>query len=1298
MRILYVYNSDHERKLVRHALELESGSFQIIEAGSRHEFEALLALGNYDLILSEASGGGSDSLQVLDIVKERASPIPVVIITGTGSRKLAQEAMKRGAADYVLKSPRQIYKLPGTLRRVLEEQRLRTEIERAREAIRASEERYTSLFQTAREAILRIDGEGTVLAANPAAAGLLGYKNPEVMIGTPFPVDVTAFDIDNTYDQLLENGYVTKDPVLLIKQGGSGDESYVRGSAILHQDENGQDEYINVLLSDVTEHVLLNRQLAENQRRLKALFDNALDGIIITNDAGEFIDANPAACKLLGYSQAELQHLSAWELLPEESSSQSRQNWQSLLASGALSSETQALRKDGKPLVIEFHAVTNFLPGMHLAIFRDISEAKLQQQTLLESKTLLEDTFASLDDALFVVNPSDRIILNCNIAVERIFGYSPDELIGKNTRMLFIDSKSYLRYGKAARLALTKTGSYHTEVPVRRKDGRAFLAELSASRIGEAPGWTGDAVVLLRDITEKKRCEQALRESEARFSTIFNSSPIGIVLTRLADGKIIDVNQAFLSLLGFTRREVIGHTTLEPNMWATQEERGRIVERLREQGGISNVELKYRRKSGETGDSLTSSELIRIGDEQYMLSLINDITQRKQVEEALIASENKLRLITDALPALINYIDADQRYRFTNRAYEDWFGVTSDEVYGKRLEEVLGTPAYQVISRYVDQVLTGQAVNYDTWMPYKDGRARYVHASYIPDIGANGQVQGYYALINDISELKRGDQALRESEERFRRALENIPDVVVIYDRELRIQYINSATRRITGRSPSDFIGRRDDEIWPPEVYQVYLPTLQRALESRKVCSLETDLILPEGGERSLQITCVPLVDEAGEVREVLGITHDLTEIKQSEDKLQQLYESERQQRQLAEALRDVSAALNATLDVDAILERLLENVGRAIPFDLSYILRIDGKVARLTHSRAFGNSVDYEAAHDSPSLTLEVEQTEYLRRLVAGGVPEMIPDLSAIPGWPYLPGRNDGCAWLGAPILVGKKTVAIFSLLKMQASFFQPEHVDILTAFTSQAALALQNAKLFEDVRRSRERLYRMSRQLVEIQEKERRTIARELHDEIGQVLTGLKLLLGMSAGQPVKQVRANLREAESLANALLQRVREMSLDLRPAMLDDLGILPALLWLFERYTKQTGIRVEFNHQGIIDCRFAPDLETGMYRIIQEALTNAARHARVKQVQVGVWVQEGAIVLEVVDQGKGFDIDNVLNSTSSSGLHGIAERIELLGGKLTISSAPGEGTHLQATLPLHGRIERRSHERIHPAG
>lgn len=220
------------------------------------------------------------------------------------------------------------------------------------------------------------------------------------------------------------------------------------------------------------------------------------------------------------------------------------------------------------------------------------------------------------------------------------------------------------------------------------------------------------------------------------------------------------------------------------------------------------------------------------------------------------------------------------------------------------------------------------------------------------------------------------------------------------------------------------------------------------------------------------------------------------------------------------------------------------------------------------------------------------------------------------------------------------------------------------------------------EALKKSTEQLKTLSRRLMEVQELERRNIALELHDEIGQVLTGLKLTLEISTKLPAAELGDSLAQARGLVNELMARVRKLSLDLRPAMLDDLGLLPALLWHIEHYTAQTNVKVNFKHSGLEKQRFAPEVETAAYRVVQEALTNVARHANVSEATVRVWTDQHVLSIEVFDTGHGFDLDPVV-ARQTSGLAGMHERATLAGGQLKIESRLGEGTRLLAELSIN---------------
>jgi len=217
--------------------------------------------------------------------------------------------------------------------------------------------------------------------------------------------------------------------------------------------------------------------------------------------------------------------------------------------------------------------------------------------------------------------------------------------------------------------------------------------------------------------------------------------------------------------------------------------------------------------------------------------------------------------------------------------------------------------------------------------------------------------------------------------------------------------------------------------------------------------------------------------------------------------------------------------------------------------------------------------------------------------------------------------------------------------------------------------------------LQQEQEQLRIVSRQLLDSQEREKRALARELHDELGQELTALGLLLEASKQNPSSETDQQLEQARTLVGEMLRQVRQIPLDLRPSMLDDLGVVPALRWYCENYTSQTGIQVNFVPNDL-DQRFPSDVETAAYRITQEALTNVARHSGAKTVLVEVWVEAQALYLRIKDGGKGFDLAGTQAAVHSTGIASMRERARLLGGELKITTAPGVGTEITVRLPV----------------
>ena len=219
-------------------------------------------------------------------------------------------------------------------------------------------------------------------------------------------------------------------------------------------------------------------------------------------------------------------------------------------------------------------------------------------------------------------------------------------------------------------------------------------------------------------------------------------------------------------------------------------------------------------------------------------------------------------------------------------------------------------------------------------------------------------------------------------------------------------------------------------------------------------------------------------------------------------------------------------------------------------------------------------------------------------------------------------------------------------------------------------------------DLNAANTRLKALSRRLVDLQEAERRRIARELHDQIGQQLTGLKLLLGRDAGSERGQTAA-VKEARLVVLDLVQQVRQICLDLRPQVLDDLGLLIALKWHFKTYRRQTGITVRFRYRGFDESKVSRDKGIAVFRIVQEALTNVARHAKVRTVFVQVSTSRGSLCVRVEDEGVGYN-PRAMGHRAGSGLGTMRERVAIAGGTIKVTARRHAGCRIQVETPLGG--------------
>lgn len=386
-------------------------------------------------------------------------------------------------------------------------------------------------------------------------------------------------------------------------------------------------------------------------------------------------------------------------------------------------------------------------------------------------------------------------------------------------------------------------------------------------------------------------------------------------------------------------------------------------------------------------------------------------------------------------------------------------------------------------------------------------------------------------------------------------------------------------------------------------------------------------------------------------------------------------------------AVQTITDAALAHLTLDDLLHELLVRISQALNTDTAAILLVSEDGARLRLRASYGLGIVSES--------LELPIGDGVDGSIALSTqPIIVNDLSTVQVKRAFQ-REKVKSMMGVPLHIEGRVIGVADVGTFAPCSFTEEDLQLLQVVADRAVSAIERVRLFEQVRSGMESLRVLSQRLMEAQEAERRHIARELHDEIGQALTILKLDLETASEQMHQSApsadfdlgMARIQEGIVLLERTLGQVRRLSRELHPAVLEDLGLVSGLRWLVDRMARSRGIELQFSADSLAS-RLTPEIEIACFRIAQEALTNIARHARARQGQVELRQSDGMIVVSVADDGIGFDVQTARQGAAlgtSLGLLGMQERVQAVGGTLEIESNPEHGTLVRARFPAKWR-------------
>jgi PAS domain S-box-containing protein len=768
------------------------------------------------------------------------------------------------------------------------------------------------------------------------------------------------------------------------------------------------------------------------------------------------------------------------------------------------------------------------------------------------------------------------------------------------------------------------------------------------------------------DVKRYKKVKKALAESEERYRQLFENVPIGIYRTT-PDGRIVDSNPALVKMLGFSSFADLAKRNLEKEYSNAGSKRADFIKRLEQEGEVRGLEAVWKRKDGSAIHVRENAKMVRSEDGQvYFEGTVEDITQSKLAEEAqrlrtqqleilncIISKGNMAESLQELLEVILDCVAQPLAF--------DTMGIFTLDADGRkgRLVAQRGMPKGFVFNeKYLSfdhepfsQVLRGQPYFVDDTRknhPYYFKKWGWHMAGSVPLV-SKGRVIGALNVASRqrdsftpeeknvldligkeagtlISKLQT-EAALRESEKYYRTLIDTSPDVIVVVDLEARIITVNQQFLKTGGYLTDEVIGQCIFDF----IHGLDRPLLEKRtakfIKNNKIIGSEYQFKKKDGPAVPLEVSASVLKNDRGKAMGIIAIGRDIAQRKQADEQL----------RFLSSITENTSDAIMVT-DTD---------------FTITYI----NKVAE----QFFGYTLDELRGRTPEFLNAEADAAQIQKRLyrkVAAGQSYLGESLNR---------RKDGstfyCEYKVMPLRGADGKIRGYSSLQRDVS----ERKDAETRL-----MAYQ------------EQLRALTSEMFLIEERERRRIAAELHDQIGQNLALCKLkvaALEKEMAQP--PLKSELSAVRRLLECSIQDTRSLIFDLSPPVLYELGFQAALEWLAERIEEQYHVPVEFENRSGNEA-LGSDLQVILFQVVRELLVNMGKHSRASQAKVILSREDDLLKIQVNDDGVGFDASQIFDSQGHPGGYGffsMRERLNYLGGGLEVKSRAGQGSQIVLTVP-----------------
>jgi PAS domain S-box-containing protein len=884
-------------------------------------------------------------------------------------------------------------------------------------------------------------------------------------------------------------------------------------------------------------------------------------------------------------------------------------------------------------------------------------------------------------DAFFQADLDGRFT-DVNQAACRLLGYERDELIGK-TIFDIIPAEDADRL-RAVRADLLLPGRVHTaEWAQQRKDGTFVPVEVSSNILPDGR-WQAFA----RDVSERKRAEQALHESEERFRLTIDEAPIGMALVAL-DGRFVRVNRALCEILGYSSTELTGLTFqavshpegLDLDLAARSQLAGGEIPRY-------HREKRYIRKDGTIVDVRLNVSILRSRDGAplYFISQIEDITARKRAEEALQTSERELRELADSMPQIVWTTSADGRAIYFNRQWVDYTGLTLEESYG----EGWITPFHPDDRQRAWDAWQRAVQHRDTYslecrLRRADGVYRWWLIRGVPLLSANGEIRKWFGTCTDIEQIKRIEQELKDANAFLDAIIENIPLTLFIKESQsLRFVRFNRAGEDLVGRPRQQVIGKTDYDLWPRPQAEFFIEKDREALKGGTVVDIaEEPLETRHQGVRFLHTRKVPIHDAEGHRTYLLGISEDITERRRIENERQFLAEA--------------NVALSASLDYEETLATVAQLVVRDfadwcivdIMEEHENLRRLKVASANPAHAAICARLEQVPIDRNRPYLLPVVEQrqplliedvrSEFLESVAQG--PEHLQALRCI----------RPSSLMVVPLLMRGQLLGTIALVSStQSRVYGPGDLRLALAFADRAAVAIENA-----------RLYRASGDATQLRDQVLGIVAHDLRNPLSTILLNAAALRrhGPDPERRSQKRAEAIHRAATRMNRLIQDLLDVAVMESGQLTIERARLSARDLIVGAVDMQRPLASSLSLELRVDLdREVPDILGDRDRLLQvfdNLIGNAIKFTNAGGcITVGGTSRDQEVIFHVADTGPGITPENLprvfdrfWQATSTNrqgaglGLPITKGIVEAHGGRIWVESTPHRGTKFSFTIP-----------------